>query len=90
MAIGNCQVFTPRLRFFRLGRIATKQCNSCSAHFRRQTVMVSANSVDRFTPDCGNEFAASAFLNIPSVVRLGAEVENLEAIQRFWGPDRSQ
>ncbi len=39
--------------------------------------MVSANSIDRFTPDCGNEFAGSAFLTIPSAVRLRAEVANL-------------
>ncbi len=56
------RAYTTQAPSFRLGRIDTKRCNSYTADHRRQIVMASANSIDRFTPDCGNEFARVRFL----------------------------
>ncbi len=62
MASSHSRVFPSEVPFVRFGRIATKRRISYTAHLRRQIVMANTVSIDRFTPDCGNEFARVRFL----------------------------
>ncbi len=57
------RAYTTEVPIVRLGRIATKRRNSFTAHRRRLDVMAVADSIDRFTPSCGNAVSCVRFLD---------------------------